>query len=100
MPVMMGMRLDVDPDRFMEVIADNAELFKSISERSRSKGAIHHMFMAGEGAVLVADEWDSAESFLAFFQESSEIGSLMEQAGVLNEPQPVFWQPLDTPDRF
>ncbi|HXB14592.1 MAG TPA: hypothetical protein VNV44_02490 [Solirubrobacteraceae bacterium] len=101
MSVMMGLRLDVDPDRFMEVIAENAELVESVSQRSRSKGAIHHMFMAGEGEVMVADEWDSADSFLAFFAESgAEIGSLMQQAGVLNEPQPVFWQPLDTPDRF
>jgi hypothetical protein len=101
MPVMMGMRLDVDPDRFMEAVTENTDLVKSISERGRSKGAIHHMFMAGEGEVLVADEWDSAESFLAFFEETgAEIGSLMQQAGVLNEPQPVFWRPLDTADRF
>jgi hypothetical protein len=72
-----------------------------ISERSRGKGAIHHMFLAGDGQVLVADEWDSAESFLAFFEEAGEeIGSIMEQAGVTNQPQPVFLRPLDTPDRF
>jgi hypothetical protein len=101
MPVMMGLRMDVEPDRFMEVVAQNEELFKSIAERGRSKGAIHHMFVAGDGEVMVVDEWDSAENFLAFFEETGEeIGSIMQQAGVANQPQPAFWRPLDTPDRF
>jgi len=101
MAVMMGLRMDVDPDRFMEVVAQNEDAFKSISERGRSKGAIHHMFLAGDGQVMAADEWDSIESFQSFWAESSqEIGPLMAQAGITNEPQPVFWRPLDTPDRF
>ena len=101
MAVMMGMRMAVDPDRFMEVVASNAEQVKAISERGRSKGAKRHMFLAGDGEVMVADEWDSAESFQAFFAEmGEEIGALMAQAGVSNEPQPTFWRPLDTPDRF
>lgn len=101
MSVMVGIRLDVDPDRFMEVITQNAEQAKAISERGRSKGAIHHMFMAAEDHVMVADEWDSAESFLAFWNESGDdIGPLMGQAGVTNQPEPVFWRPLGTADRF
>jgi hypothetical protein len=101
MSVMLGLRMDVDPERFMEVVAENQEAFESISERARSKGAIHHMFMAGPGQVMAADEWDSPDSFQAFWEESMEqIGPLMAQAGVTNEPEPVFWRPLDTPDRF
>lgn len=92
MAVMMGLRMDVDPERFMDVVAQNAERFKSISERGRSGGAIQHMFMAGEYPGGVADERASAESFLAFFQEAGgEIASLTEQARVTNEPQPTSW---------
>ncbi len=101
MAVMMGMRISVDPDRFMEVAQRNADQMQAISERSRAKGAMRHMFLAGDGEVMVADEWDSPESFLAFFAEERDgIGALMAEAGVANEPQPVFWRPLDTPDRF
>jgi heme-degrading monooxygenase HmoA len=101
MSVMVGIRLDVDPARFEQVIAENAEKVKEISERGRSKGAIHHQFLAGDGVVMVADEWDTAEHFQAFWEESGEdIGPLMAQAGMTNEPQPVFLRPLDTADRF
>ena len=101
MAVMMGMRMTVDPERLMEVVEGKADALRAISERGRSKGALRHMFLAGDGEVMVADEWDSVESFQAFFEEmGGEIGALMAEAGVTNEPQPTFWRPLDTPDRF
>jgi heme-degrading monooxygenase HmoA len=101
MPVMMGMRMEVEPERFEALVAEKGELMKSISERGRAKGALRHMFLAGDGEVMVADEWDSEESFLAFFEEAgADIAALMAEGGVRNQPQPTFWRPLDTPDRF
>lgn len=101
MSVMMGMRLTVDPERFMQVMREEAERANAISERGKQMGAVHHMFLAGDGEVMVADEWDSKESFLAFFDAASEdIGVLMQKAGVSNQPEPRFWKPLETSDRF
>ncbi|HXD53546.1 MAG TPA: hypothetical protein VN618_02210 [Solirubrobacteraceae bacterium] len=101
MAVMVGLRMAVDPDRFMAVVASKGEEMKAISEQGRSKGAVHHMFLAGDGEVMVADEWDSVESFQAFWEEMGpRIGPIMAEAEVAGEPQPTFWRPLDTPDRF
>ncbi len=99
--VMMGLRFQVDPDRFMEVMREEDERLRSIAERAKQMGAIHHMFLAGEGEVMAADEWDSEESFHAFFQAAGEdIAVLMRKAEVSNQPEPRFWKPLPTPDRF
>lgn len=101
MSVMMGLRLTVDPARLEEVAREKQEFLKEISERSKEMGAIHHRFMAGDGEVLVIDEWPSAEAFQAFFEDQGEkIGALMSAAGVSNEPQPMFWHPMDTGDSF
>ncbi|HEY2282575.1 MAG TPA: hypothetical protein VGH60_03380 [Solirubrobacteraceae bacterium] len=101
MSVMMGLRLTVDPARFEVVAREKQELLNAISARSKEMGAIHHRFMAGDGEVIVADEWPSAEAFQAFFEDQGEkIGALMAEAGVSNEPQPVFWRPMDTGDSF
>lgn len=101
MSVMMGMRFEVDPDRFMEVMREEDGRLQSIAERAKQMGAIHHMFMANGNEVMVADEWDKQESFQAFFEAAGEdIGVLMQKAGVTNQPEPRFWQPLDTSDRF
>ncbi len=101
MSVMMGLRLTVDPARLEEVAREKQEFLKEISARSKEMGAIHHQFMAGDGEVMVIDEWPSAEAFQAFFEDQGEkIGALMGAAGVSNEPQPMFWHPMDTGDSF
>ncbi len=101
MSVMMGMRLTVDPARFEALAREKQELMQEISGRAKELGAIHHRFMAGDGEVMVADEWPNAEAFQAFFEEQGEkIGALMAEAGVSNEPQPMFWRPIDTGDSF
>lgn len=101
MSVMMGMRLTVDPARFEQVAREDSDAIRAIAERAKSLGAIHHAFFAGDGEVLIADEWETEEGFHEFFAAaSSEIGSLMSQAGVTNVPRPEFWRMLDTPDRF
>ena len=102
MSVMMGLRLDVDPTRFEEAINSDLDRLTTISERAKQHGAIHHRFFVNEagGEILVVDEWPDAASFQKFFDASPDIGAMMGQAGLRNEPQPVFWRGLDTPDAF
>jgi heme-degrading monooxygenase HmoA len=101
MSVLMGMRMTVDPARFEELAREKAEFMKEISHRGKEMGAIHHQFLAGDGEVIVADEWESAEQFQAFFAaEGERIGALMAEGGVTNQPQPVFLRRLDTADAF
>lgn len=99
---MMGLRVKVDPARFEEVANSDPERIKAISERGRAAGAIHHRFFANVdgGEILVVDEWPDKESFLGFFGNSPDIGQMMGEAGVTEQPVPVFWRELDTPDKF
>lgn len=101
MSVMMGMRMSVDPEAFERYAQENGERMRAISHKGKEMGAVHHMFLAGDGEVMVADEWESEEAFHAFFEAAgAEIGALMQEAGVANEPEPRFWRPLATADRF
>jgi hypothetical protein len=102
MSVLMGLRIAVDVERFVQVVKDNPDRMVRIAERGRERGAIHHRFYANEdgGEVLVVDEWPDAASFYAFFEDETEVESLMADAGVMSRPTPVFWRELDTPDKF
>ena len=97
----MVMRINVSPDDFERVAQENADSMRDISERSKGVGAIHHAFYAGDGEMLVVDEWDSPDSFQKFFEsEQPNIGPLMEAAGVQSEPQISFYRKLDSVDAF
>ena len=102
MSVMMGLRIEVDVERFKAVIAENGDKLEEITARSREYGAIHHHFSgnANGAEVLVVDEWPDAESCGKFFAASPDIPELFGQAGVTNEPTPVFWNAIDAPGSF
>lgn len=101
MSVMMGLRLTADPQQFEQTAKDNEALLQSIVERAKQAGAIHHAFYAGDGEVLIVDEWPDEASFQGFFDSTGDkIGELMGKAGVSNEPQPLFWRLMDTNDQF
>ena len=102
MSVIMGLRLTVNREQFEQAANSDPARLQAISDRGKQHGAIHHQFysnLAGD-EVLVVDEWPDAESFQRFFEASPDIGAMMGEAGVTNEPRPEFWQAIDTPDRF
>jgi len=102
MAVLVTLQIEGDPARIEQALTSDPERLKAVADRAKGKGALHHAFYAnadGSGA-LVVDEWESAEAFQQFFGESQEIGAMMGEAGVTEQPTPVFWRELDTPDKF
>jgi heme-degrading monooxygenase HmoA len=100
MSVYMSLRVKVDPARWEQVARENEDKLKQVVERSKEAGAIHHTFAAGDGEVVVMDEWDSEESFQRFFQSDPDIPQLMQQAGVSSEPEVSFYRPMRLGDDF
>lgn len=102
MSVIMGLRIAADPKRVEQALNGDPERLQQIAQRSRDAGCIHHRFLANEngGEVLVLDEWPDPGSFMQFFENSPDIGELMQEAGVTERPTPVFWREMDTPDKF
>ena len=100
MSVLVIARLKVDPAKFEDLVARRGAEMPAISQRGRDAGALHHQFVAGDGEVLIIDEWDDAEHFGAFFAGQPEIADLMADAGVAGPPEVTIHPVLDTPDRF
>jgi hypothetical protein len=102
MSVIMGMRIAADPQRVEQALNSDPDRLTKISQRARDAGCMHHRFLANAdgGEVLVLDEWPDADSFMQFFQNSPDIGEMMQEAGVTERPTPVFWRDLDTSDKF
>ncbi|HTT87777.1 MAG TPA: hypothetical protein VMF60_10435 [Acidimicrobiales bacterium] len=93
------LRIKVDPQRMQRVFADRADDFRAVSEQAKAAGALRHHFAAGEGEVVVVDEWDKGSSFEGFF-DNPTIASLMAEAGVEGPPEVTVYEIMDSPDRF
>lgn len=102
MSVLMVLRIPVDAASMERAAAEHSELLQGIAGRAKEHGAIHHAFYEGDDGVVVVDEWDSPESFQAFFEaEGQNIGQLMGAAGATGEPAPPrFHRKLSTGDDF
>jgi heme-degrading monooxygenase HmoA len=93
-------RFKADPAKIAEVLSSDDARWQRVNAEAQANGCIHHRFLAGDGEVLVVDEWESAEAFQRFFGSNQDIAQMMGEAGVSEEPQVSVWQPLDTPDAF
>ena len=100
MSVLVIARLMVDAAKFEDLVARRGDEMSPISQKGKAAGASHHQFVAGDGEVLIIDEWDEAEHFGAFFSSQPEIADLMADGGVEGPPEVSIYRVIDTPDRF
>lgn len=102
MSVLMVLKIPVDAAGIERVAQEQGDQLKGVAQQGKASGAIHHAFYEGDGEVIVVDEWDSPESFQAFFEaEGENIGQLMAAAGARGEPgPPSFYRKLETGDDF
>jgi heme-degrading monooxygenase HmoA len=100
MSIIVVLRVPGDPAAFERYANANSEQVTRIAQAGRAAGAAHHMFAAGDGEIVVVDEWDSAENFQAFFAAQTEIPELMRAGGATGDPQISFFRKIETPDAF
>ena len=101
MSVKVIQRIPVDPAAMERAAGENRDTFLGIVEHAKSNGGIHHEFWAGDGEVLVIDEWESPEAFQAFWDnQGPKIAPLMAAAGTSGPEAPVFYRLLDLGDTY
>ena len=61
---------------------------------------MHHCFVEVDGDIMAVDEWDSAESFQAFFEGNEDIPKIIAETGAQGPPEISVRRVLDTPDIF
>ncbi|MEV6522192.1 hypothetical protein AB0M43_09645 [Longispora sp. NPDC051575] len=100
MSVIMMLRQKADPAALEQYASSHADQMLRVAEAGRSKGAIHHYFAAGDGEIVVIDEWPTEEAFREFFASQSEIPEIMKGAGAQGRPEVSIFRKITTPDEF
>jgi hypothetical protein len=84
----------------IEGLHANAEFFEEISAQGKGGGALHHRFTAGDGELVVVDEWETAEQFQGFFAGNPKIAEVMGSLGVTGDPDISVFGSIDAPGTF
>jgi quinol monooxygenase YgiN len=92
-------KLKVDPERMEKLFSERLDDLLEVKAAAEAAGAVHHLFAAGDGEVLIVDEWEDAESFGNFF-DNPTIAEMMAEVGVQGPPEVSIYQVLESPDRF
>jgi heme-degrading monooxygenase HmoA len=101
MSVIVMVRVPGKVTDFERVAKEHEDTFVAMSSVGKAAGAVHHCFVEDtDGSLMIIDEWDSEESFQAFFGSQEEIPQLMAAAGVTGPPVTTSYRIIDTADRF
>jgi hypothetical protein len=100
MSVCVIIKLKANPADLAALFTSQHDVFVDVSQEGRRQGAAHHLFAAGDGEVVIVDEWPSAEAFEGFFHGEERVAKLMADGGVQGAPEISIYEILDSPDRF
>jgi hypothetical protein len=56
-----------------------------------------HQFAAGDGELVVIDEWETAEQFQSFFSENKKVAEVMSSIGMAGEPVVSILKAMNAP---
>ncbi|TSD98093.1 hypothetical protein FOS14_13945 [Skermania sp. ID1734] len=101
MSVVAIIRFDVsDMALAIKTIRSKDELLESIAADAKAHGALHHRFVHDGKQLVVVDEWDTPQSFQAFFDGNTKIAEVTAEAGVRGAPTSEFYETIDSADAF
>ena len=97
--VVLG-HIQVDPAIMKKLMDERPDDFIAVMNDAKSKGAVHHMFLANDKGAYFLDEWASAQQFQDFFMNQETIRSLMQEAGATAPPDIQMFDVVPSPDQF
>lgn len=98
MSVTVTIRLPVsDVTKAIEGLHGNAEFLERITESTKGAGMLHHRFVAGDGELMVIDEWETAAQFQSFFDGNPEVAQVMTSIGMTGAPTVSVFEAIDAP---
>jgi hypothetical protein len=81
----------------IEGIHGQAEFLEEITESTKAGGLHRHQFAAGDGELVVIDEWETAQQFQSFFDGNPKIAEVMSSIGMTGPPVVTVYESMDAP---
>jgi hypothetical protein len=96
--VLVTIRIPVsDVAKAIEGLQGNAKFLEEISASVKGAGMLRHQFVAGDGELMVVDEWETAEQFQSFFDGNPQVAEVMGSIGMSGAPAVSVFASIDAP---
>jgi quinol monooxygenase YgiN len=100
MSVLIVGKFQGDTAKFRQALVDRAAGFAQIADTARTAGAIHHRFGAGDGYIIIVDEWESADHFQKFFGNPDLQAFIGSVGAAPAPPELIVTEAITSPDQF
>lgn len=100
MSVLVTVNIPGDTSEFRASLTAKEAEYRTIADRARSHGALHHRFGIGNGFVQVTDEWETEQEFRTFFSDP-ELQTFIKSVGGHGAPPEItVTEAITSPDQF
>ncbi len=84
-----------DVSKAIEGLRSNASFLEEITASTKGAGMLHHRFLAGNGELVVIDEWETADQFHSFFEGNPKVAQDTESVGMTGTPEISVFDSID-----
>ena len=101
MSVIVVVRFSVsDVAKAIEGLRAHGALLEEMTKANKNAGNLGHRVAAGDGELVVVDEWETVEQFEGFYADNANVEHITSELGVTGPPEISVFASVDVPGTF
>jgi hypothetical protein len=89
-----------DVAKAVDGLRAHAALLEEMTKANKNAGNLGHRVAAGDGELVIVDEWETAEQFQGFYAENANVEHISSELGVTGPPTTLVLTSVDVPGSF
>ena len=78
----------------------HAALLEEMTKANKTAGNLGHRVCAGDGELVIVDEWETVEQFQGFYANNANVERITSELGVTGPPAILVVTSVDVPGTF
>jgi len=89
-----------DVAKAIEGLQGHGALLEEMTAANKNSGNLGHQVFAGDGELVIIDEWETVEQFQGFYAGNANVEQISSSLGVTGPPAVTVLASADVPGTF
>jgi hypothetical protein len=89
-----------DVAKAVDGLRAQATLLEEMTKANKKGGNLGHRVGAGDGELVIVDEWETVEQFQGFYADNANVEHISAELGVIGSPAILVLASVDAPGTF